>query len=363
VTRIAFLVTHLMGAGHLVRTLALARAAEAAGAAVLVISGGRPLPQLGPPGVPVAPLPPVTADGLDYRRLLDAGGRPATDTLRAERIAAALAALGRFRPDWLVTETWPFGRGALAAEFAAAAAAARAGGARLAVSIRDIPEPPSRPAKARRAAEALADFDLILAHGDPALAAFGDHWPLPEGAAAKLRQTGYVAEPLPPPLPSREVLVAVGGGVIGRPLLRLAAGAAALSPRPWRLLVGGADAAGFAATLPGPAVAEPARADYRARLAGAAASVSLAGYNTVADLLRCGTPAVVVPMAEGGEREQLLRGAALARRGLPVLAIEGLAPPALAGAVERAIAAGPRPPSGIATDGAARSAAILLGQE
>lgn len=358
--RVLFAVTHLMGAGHVVRTLALARAVGAAGGEALVLSGGRPLGHVDRAGVRVIDLPSVAAAGLDYRRLLDAEGRDAGPALLAARREAALAALAGFAPGVLVTETWPFGRGALDAEFAALLAAQAARGGRAAVSVRDIPEPPSKPAKAARAEAALRGVDLVLAHGDPGLVAFPSVWPLSAGAAEKLRHTGYVAEPMPAAILSEEVLVAVGGGGIGRPLLTLAAGAAALSGRPWRLLVGGADAAGFAAGLPGPARAEPARADYRARLAGAAASVSLAGYNTVADLLGCATPAVIVPMAEGGEREQGIRAAALAARGFAVREIAGLDPAGLAAAVEAAVAAGPRRPAGIARNGAAESARLLL---
>ncbi|HEU0221849.1 MAG TPA: glycosyltransferase, partial [Paracoccaceae bacterium] len=338
--RVLFAVTHLMGTGHLVRTLAIARAVQAAGGEALVLSGGRPLAHVDAGGVQMVQLPPVMAEGLDYRRLRDAEGRPVTESLRARRLAQALAALRRFDPQVLVTETYPFGRGVLGGEYAALVAAMRAlpGGRAVLASVRDIPEPPGRLEKATRAEAALADYDGILVHGDPAFAAFTDHWPLPGWAAARITHTGYVAEPLPPPMPSAEILVAVGGGVAGRRLLGIAAEAAALSPHPWRLLVGGADAAAFAGSLPGPATAEPARPDYRARLGGAACSGSLAGYNTVAALLQCATPAVIVPMAEAGEREQALRGGALARLGLPVLDIAGLTPAALAAAVAAAIA-------------------------
>ncbi|RMF40186.1 MAG: glycosyltransferase [Alphaproteobacteria bacterium] len=361
--KVLFAVTHLMGAGHLVRSLALARAVNAAGGQALVLSGGRPLAHLDTAGVELLQLPPLRADGLNYRRLLDEGGEPVDEPWLARRRAAALGALHAFAPDILVTETWPFGRGSLGAEFAALVAAQRARGGRVFASIRDIPEPPSTERKRLRAETALAGFDGVLVHGDARLGPFTRYWPLSGTAAGLLHHTGYVAEPLPEPIPTEEVLVAVGGGVIGRPLLQIAARAAALSSRPWRLLAGGADAAAFGATLPGPALAEPARADYRARLAGAACSVSLAGYNTVADLLQCATPAVLVPMAEGGEREQALRGQALAGSGFAVLQIGALTPERLAAAVEDAIAAGPRHDGGIVLDGAAASARILLGPQ
>ena len=72
--RIALLVTHLMGSGHLVRTLTLARALAGQGAAPLVISGGRPLAHVATGGLRFAQLPPLSSDGLDYRTLLDETG-------------------------------------------------------------------------------------------------------------------------------------------------------------------------------------------------------------------------------------------------------------------------------------------------
>ncbi|MEM8741146.1 MAG: glycosyltransferase [Pseudomonadota bacterium] len=355
--RILIAVTHLMGSGHLVRMASLARALAAAGADVRLLAGGRPLAHLDLSDVRVSWLPPVASDGLDYARLLDADGFEVTPAYLARRQDAALAALARVDPHVLVTETWPLGRGALRGEYTALAAAARQAGARLWASVRDIPEPPS-PKKAARAATALAAFDGLIVHGDRRIHDLAADWTLPDGLA--LHYAGLIAAPLPAPILSDEVLVAVGGGGIGRTVLVCAAAAAGLSARPWRLLVGGTDAEAFARSLPGPARAEPARSDYRGRLGGAAASVSLAGYNSVADLLQCATPAIVLPMAEAGEREQILRGAALADLGLTVLDAAALTPDMLKRAVETSIASGPRKAAGLPLDGAARAARLLI---
>lgn len=358
-TRVAFVVTHLMGSGHLVRTRAVAAAVQAQGGHAVVISGGRPLPHLGPSPVEEITLPPVTSDGLNYARLLTAEGIEVDDTYRATRLSALLAAVDRISPDILVTETWPFGRGSLRAEFGAVAQRV-AGKARRVASIRDIPEPPSD-RKAARAEAALADYDAICVHGDAGVIGFDTVWPLRPTQAAKLHYCGYVAQDPPAPLVSDEVLVAVGGGVIGRPLLRLAALAARLGTRPWRLRVGGADAVHAIAALPAsPAIVEPAAPDYRARLGGAACTVSLCGYNTATDVLATTTPALLVPMAEGGEREQILRAEALRAFGPRIASIDTLTPEQLNTAVERTIAAGPRPPATVNLNGAACAARLLL---
>ncbi|MEL6766124.1 MAG: glycosyltransferase [Pseudomonadota bacterium] len=377
--RVAFLVTSLSGSGHLVRTLALAdavaetRAETGAenGARTLVLSGGRPLGDLAAPAVPLVQLPPLLVAGRDFSRPTDAAGRPADADLMAARRAAIQAALETFAPDVLVAETWPLGRRRLTDEFLEAIATARAArpSAKVLTSVRDIPEPPSRPDRITTAATHLADHvDAVLCHGDQDVLPLHTTWPLPADGPP-IRYTGYVATkatPAPAAGSRDEVLVAVGGGDIGAALLDLAARAALLSARPWRLRVGGPAAAARALALsaqyPAPNLTiEPAGADYRARLARAAVSVSLAGYNTVTDLAPLDTPALLVPDETAGEREQAIRADALARSpGIVVSRLEALTERGLSELAE-AMAKGPRrPPLPLSLDGAARAAEIIL---
>ena len=69
--RILFHVQHLMGIGHLRRTAALARAAAAAGADVVCVSGGYPVPDLELGDAELVQLPPARAQDLRYKTLLD----------------------------------------------------------------------------------------------------------------------------------------------------------------------------------------------------------------------------------------------------------------------------------------------------
>lgn len=367
IPRIAFLVTHLMGSGHFVRTLAIARAVHGAGGRALVISGGRPLPHIDDAGIEIAQLPPLSIRDLDYKILRGPDGAPAGAAYMAARGAAIADALSRFAPDVLVTELFPFGRRALAPEFEAAIAA-RPAGCRLAVSIRDVLEPPSKPKRAEETRARLAPFDLILVHGEDAVAPLALSWPghglapAPD-IAARIAYTGYVLAPAPAAADgpgAGEVLVSVGGGAVGRGLLDVAAQAARLSARPWRLLVGDAgDCARLCAI--GPAMAEPLRKDYRAMLRRAALSISLAGYNTAVDAAVRGGPSILIPMEEGGEQEQLIRADAFAALpGLTCLRIADLTPKALHMAAEAAIAAWRPHPAPLHTDGAADGARRLI---
>jgi predicted glycosyltransferase len=366
VKRVALFVSHLMGSGHLVRVLAIARALQAAGAAPTVISGGRPLPHLDRGDVPLVQLPPLTIRGTDYRTLLTPAGAVADAAYRATRREALRAALVAARPDALVCELWPFGRRMLTDDFLAACDAVP--GRPLFSAVRDVIEPPTLPERVGETVAHLDSFVLAMVHSDPAILPLATSWPalcpMPDSVAAKIAYTGYVASPPPEPIPCPDtVMVAVGSGMIGRPLLRLAAQAAALSPLRWHLLVGGSDAVEACVALRGigPAVVEPNRADYRGRLGGAAASVSLAGYNTILEVLQAGTPSLIVPMEEGGEREQAIRMVAFATQpGLRVATMAGLTPQGLAD-LAGTLAAQPRlGPPAIRMDGAAEAARMIL---
>ncbi len=375
-TRVAFLCCHLSGTGHLVRTLALARATMAAGSQVLVIGGGRPLDHIDLKDIGFLQLPPVQVPDFDFSTLRTPEGAVADDAYLAARRSKLETALTSFRPDALVTELFPLGRRILAAEFEAAIAATLAANPAAAIiaSVRDIPEPPSSPRRLEQAADRLRrHYDALLVHGDAEFLPLAATWPLAQDLAPLIHHTGYVAGDPPPPcdVPGATVLVAVGGGVLGRRLLALAAGAAALSRRPWHLLTGGADAADLARDLTAQygranlattnLTAEPARPDYKALLAGAACSISLAGYNTVLDLAGCTTPAVVVPFDEHGEVEQVIRAERLARLdGFTVLRVDDLTPSMLAAAAETAATGPRRTPLALARDGATRASAKIL---
>ena len=217
-------------------------------------------------------------------------------------------------PTRLVTELFPFGRRVLAEEFLAAIETAKDVNPDAAVicSVRDVPEPkPKR--LSETAARLLKHYDAVLVHGDEEFLPLRTTWPLPDDLAPMVHHVGYL---LPPESPRRhrrdDVLVAVGGGVLGREMLDTAAAAAARSLRPWHLLVGGADAEAEVARLrdnhsSANLSIEPARPDYRGLLAGAGCSISLCGYNTALDLATCRTPAILIPSEEAGESEQLVR--------------------------------------------------------
>lgn len=367
--RVLIAVTHLLGAGHLTRAAALARTFARKGHETTLASGGSParLADLEP--VRFVQLPPVRTVGTDFRTLLGEDFEP-VDTAHLERRGTLLIdTLKTVRPDILITELFPFGRRVLADEFSALLDAARGMHPRPLVlcSIRDILVPSS---KASRVAEThervLRDYDGVLVHGDPGLVPLEASWPVDDRIRPLIRYTGYVDDnESPVPRAHRHGIVVSGGSsAAGLPLYRAAIAAAREIPdRPWRILIGRAvpetEFLALRESAPAHVVIERARPDFRVLLRAAELSVSQAGYNTVVDLLRCGTPSVLVPFEAGHESEQRLRAERLAALALAgILPEADLSPQNLADAIRRGLARTPSPPPSISLDGARRSVAV-----
>ena len=323
-----FWVQHLLGIGHLTRAATLVRAMRRAGLEVTLVSGGLPVAGLQLEAAAFVQLEPVQSDGIDFKVLLDAEGRPIDEAFRERRRTALLDAFARAAPAIVVLEMFPFGRRQMRFELLPLLEAVEASRPRPALvgSVRDILV---RPPKPERLAEMLGwaeQFDLLLAHGDPELVPFERTFPDRQLLGDRLVETGYVVEPAPPVPPggdgAGEIVVSTGGGRVGERLLATALGAsAALSGQaPWRLLVGQhlpEDRFRALVYAAGPhVVVERARPDFRALLARATLSISQGGYNTVMEVLAAGCRAVVVPYAGGLETEQTLRCELLAERGL-----------------------------------------------
>ena len=326
---ILFWVQHLLGVGHFARTAALARRAAANGYAAHIASGGTRVPEAQTGDATLHALPVLRAADEAFGGLVNERGLPAGGKDWQQRRAQLDSILCNIRPRLVVLEHYPFGRRAFRQEIAALLDRARALGAiNVAVSVRDI----LVGRKTERWIEAAGfierHVDRVFVHGDPALVAFGETFPLADRIAPKLHYTGYV-DPLPaeteaPVQAPPEILVSSGGGRVGS-ALRAAALALGAGPNgePIRIRVGHELPAPDLDTLKaaaGPFVTvERNRPDFRAHLAGCACSVSQAGYNTVVDILKSGAPSVLVPFDAAGETEQSHRARRLEAIGRAVV--------------------------------------------
>ena len=367
-----FYCQHSVGLGHLVRSFALAGALADRFRVVLLCGGAVPEAIAPPAGVELVMLPPL---GVGENGAFESqDGRHSVEAARVVRRQMILDAFRAVRPEAVLVELVPFGRAKFASELVPLLEEARARGALVACSLRDILVTGRENQAAhdeRACALANRHFDAVLVHSDPRLVRLEESFRLRSRLRVPLIYTGFVrpsgaSAGLPR---ERRIVVSVGGGRVGEALLVTAAEA-------YRLL--GPQAGVRMRMIAGPFLPEAAWGrltaaarsqdgvelrrsvpDLGAELAAAAASISQCGYNTAIELLGTGVPALVVPYATAEEDEQTER----ARRLTAIGAVRALDPKLLDAATLAAEARallGFRPrQSGLDLDGARGSARVL----
>lgn len=363
-----------VGLGHFMRNLKVAT--ELAGrnsrATVVLASSTRVSVPL-PAGVDRVGLPALrkAAPGVYLPRTLRT-----VDSALALRADLLAATVESFRPHAILVDRHPLGLGG---ELDLALNIGAAHGSRLVLGLRDILDDPDAVARewpADMYERIAALYDSIIVYGDPdwfdPITTYS--WPAP--VAGKVQfvglpgGTGDVAperrwrERQEPSAPDRPfVVAAVGGGGDGAAVLRQFL--VAVGCRDWR---------GVAFTGPDMPAADReeimalgARAKIRVSefdpvlapfLRRADLAVTMAGANTVCDILEAGCRSVLVPRARP-RREQLIRAGILARLGrASVVPPDSLTPDNLLEAMDLALAL-PRPDP-VRLEGAARAADVLF---
>jgi predicted glycosyltransferase len=372
-TRFLFFTNECVGLGHLRRCLTLAAAVRAQDprASALIVTGSQVVPHDVPDGVDILKLPALSRDsggGYSARSL-------GVDTSHLSQLRAGVAtAIAReYAPDVVVVDKLPLG---LDAELESTLRELRAGHARVVLGLRDIedsPESVRRRWDEGRHGDVLETlYDQVLVYGPESTLDMLDcvDW---DRDLPPVEHVGFVGAPpaaqRPDDLPEEYLLVTFGGGVDGHPVAAAVLDALHVRPVPLpTVLVTGPlmpaedvdDLRERARGLDVRVLTD--RDDLAAVAAHARAAVAMAGYNTVSELLRAGTPALLVPRARPSS-EQLIRATTLADAGrVDMLHPDDLSPAAVGDALDRLLAR-PRATSGLEdADGADRAAQVLLAQ-
>lgn len=370
--RFLFYTNECVGLGHLRRTMNLAEAVTRTDpdASALVITGaGAVLSERRHPRIDTVKLPEFSRDpagSLQAARLgLD------TDQLHTLRAQLAAAAAESFAPSVAVVDKTPLG---LNDELLPALEALRGSEhTKLVLGLRDIEDAPDV-VRRRWADVGLREtidrlYDTVLVYGPAPPDADADEHGLVD-LDIPVHHVGYVGAPLPSTGPSDlapgYLLVTTGGGADGFPVFDAVLAALAVRPADVPVVL-----------VTGPLMPALARAEVHARgealgiqvidfrddmpavIAGSRAVITMAGYNTISEVLRAGKPTLVVPRT-APSREQLIRATALAESGAAeMLDISTATPATMADAIARLLL---RPAPGYdATlhDGANRTARIL----
>jgi predicted glycosyltransferase len=328
--RLIIYVQNLLGIGHLRRAAGVSRAAVNKGFDVSFVSGGMPINELDVGGATFHQIPPVRALDGDFKILVDEKNKPIDDRWRDKRRQALLELFDEIQPKILLTELFPFGRRQFRFELIPLLEKAKAASwqPRVVCSMRDILVTKPRHDRNLEIAETLNNFyDKILVHGDQKIISLSDTFPLEQRISHLIEYTGYVLTPGHIGDTGEggkgEVIVSAGGGAVGYetlPKLFNLRDKVSINNIPWRFVTGPHMPLEIYKELKEKeskyTIVERSRPDLPAVICRATLSISQAGYNTIAEILNSGTPAVVVPYEGGVETEQRMRSDLLAKRSL-----------------------------------------------
>lgn len=335
--RILFYVQYLLGIGHVRRSSLIVQALCQQGAKVDVIFGGMPVPHISFGDATMHQLTAIKSADAGFRGLIKADGSEFTEQDKLARSQALLALCEQLQPDVIVTETYPFGRRQMRFELLPLLdwVKSQAKQPVLVASIRDILQRRAEHRERECVELVEANYQHVLVHGDEQFYPLKRSFPFADEIADKVSYSGYVCPTLDDKATRKEakIVVSIGGGSVGKNILETALAlfnTGFENDKQWLLVTGPNMPAADKADLKAQQQALPASRrdhlqvveladDFVQTLKHAHISVSMAGYNTVMDLLLTKVPAVVVPFEGEGETEQLERSKVLAAGGVLAL--------------------------------------------
>jgi predicted glycosyltransferase len=370
---------HVLGIGHLFRSLEIARALSAH--EVILVTGGPPVETDLPGHVREYRLPDLQMD-QNFKGLYSTSKDLTIEQVKQTRQKLLLSLFERDKPDLFLIELYPFGRKAFRFELDPVLKALREkrlGPCRVVSSVRDILVEKGDHGKheARVVKTLNRYFDGVLVHADPDLIELGETFAPFDEIEIPVNYTGYIA---PRPRPGsgsllrqklgltdqdKLILSSAGGGNVGAPLLSAVIQAYSyLANKNCHLQIFSGpflspDEFDRLKALAGESVqVDRFTADFGSWLAAADLSISMGGYNTTMNLLAARVPALLWPFSQN--REQRLRAKRLADRGLlTVLQDADLHPERLAAMMNHMLSQSQGPDVTINLDGAANTAACI----
>lgn len=316
---------HVLGVGHLFRTLEIARALR--NHQVTLLLGGPPATIAHTDHIRVVQLPGLRMDAA-FSSLLPTEHNKTLEEVKQLRQDKIFSIVHDVQPDVMMIELFPFGRNGFSFELVPLLEAVRNGklpACKVVCSLRDILVEKKKLQKfEQRVIDRLNSlFDALLVHADPKVIPLDTTFSRVGDITIPLIYTGYVAEKvnveqaralrkkmhIPPD--EKLIVVSAGGGNTGYQLLAAALNAFEKLNFPARMQVFTGpylDPHDFSSLenrdLPGVSV-ERFADNFPSWMGAADLSVSMGGYNTTMNVLAAGTPALVFPFNQN--REQKIR--------------------------------------------------------
>ena len=317
-------------------------------------------------------LPAISSDA-EFTTLTPADPGLSLEEAFEQRRDIMLDTFRQIAPEIVLVELYPFGRRQFGPELKPLLSHARGRGARIVCSLRDILVGRRDQAAFEQKVVKLMNryFDLLLVHSDPGFQSLHDSFATLGDIQAGLVYTGYVVPPVKKEEGERTetIIASIGGGRFGHELaeavVRAAPRLAGRIPHNIELYTGPFCPEDVAARLRAQAAGqgnirvERFTPDLHHRLAGAALSISMGGYNTTMNVLATGVRAMMLGCSNNGGMDQVERVEKLGRLGVvDVLRPADLEPGVLADKVLECLERAPAR-AAIDLDGVAVSARVL----
>ncbi|NJO77536.1 MAG: glycosyl transferase [Cyanobacteria bacterium RM1_2_2] len=332
--RLMFYCQHILGIGHLVRSMEIVRGLTQE-FEVFFINGGEEVEGFQiPPAVQMLNILPIKTDS-EFRELHIPPGFDNVEQVLEHRSELLLNALRDIQPDVLMIELFPFGRRRFSTELIPLLEQAKTIGTKVVCSLRDIVVTKQDRVRHEEKICRLMNqyFDLLLIHGDPKFMPLETSFSRIADLNCEVHYTGYVVQQDHQIQPDAQVqhaepliLASVGGGRFGHELLDCVAQASALLehqiPHHIQMFTGPFCPEQVFERLQTIAAERPNLSVERFTphllkyMQQADLSISMAGYNTTMNVLTTGVRSMLLPFTGNDDQEQRMRSERLAELGI-----------------------------------------------
>ncbi len=339
--KLMFYCQHILGMGHLVRSMEIVRGL-ANDFHICFINGGEVIPDFRiPSGIEVINLPAIKTDS-EFQELQVVDHTFTLTEVQEIRKQLLLSIFDKLQPDILIIELFPFGRRRFSFELIPLLEKAQSSqhSTKVVCSLRDIVVTKQNQARHEEKVCKIINqyFDLLLVHGDPEFVQLEETFTRIKDLNCKVCYTGYVVQkPLESPILDDEdqkiiesaqplILVSVGGGRFGYELLDCVVKTAPLLekkiPHKIQVFTGPfmpnekfKQLQTLAAECQNLRIRKytPYLLNYMQK---ADLSISMSGYNTTLNILTTGVKAMILPFTGNNDQEQYIRAKKLGELGI-----------------------------------------------
>jgi predicted glycosyltransferase len=329
--RLIFYCQHILGIGHLVRSMEIVRGLLS-DFEIYFINGGEVVEGLElPSDIHIINIPAIKTDS-EFRELQIPDGFTTVEQVLEHRRDLLLQIFEQVQPTVLMVELFPFGRRRFSTELIPLMERAKAADTKVVCSLRDIVVTKQDRVKHEEKICRLMNqyFDLLLIHGDPKFMPLETSFSRVADLNCQVQYTGYVVqqEDTKALIPSHQplILTSVGGGRFGHELLDCVAEASALLekqiPHQIRIFTGPFapehihERLSQIATQRRNLTVERFTPDLLQYMRQADLSISMAGYNTTMNVLTTGVRSMLLPFIGNDDQEQRMRSERLEELGI-----------------------------------------------